>query len=109
MEKMVEPPPSEGGEATITAMSALAAVGQYLSTNTAKSTFLHNTGLVVIPLLFCLLIVSIIFPKETACCCAFSTMSYVKDDSFIWLPSNVLASYLAFCCLYIYFQFSLWV
>ena len=36
---MVEPPPSEGGEATITAMSALAAVGQYLSTNSAKSTF----------------------------------------------------------------------
>ena len=47
MEKMVEPPPSEGGEATITAMSALVAVGQYLSTNSAKSTFLHNTGLVV--------------------------------------------------------------
>ena len=47
MEKMVEPPPSEGGEATITAMSALAAVGQYLSTNSAKSTFLRNTGLVV--------------------------------------------------------------
>ena len=44
---MVEPPPSEGGEATITAMSALAAVGQYLSTNSAKSTVLHNTGLVV--------------------------------------------------------------
>ena len=44
---MVEPPPSEGGEATITAMSALAIVGQYLSTNSAKSTFLHNTGLVV--------------------------------------------------------------
>ena len=44
---MVEPPPSEGGEATITAMSALAAVGQYMSTNNAKSTFLHNTGLVV--------------------------------------------------------------
>ena len=44
---MVEPPPSEGGEATITAMSALAAVGQYLSTNSAKSTFLRNTGLVV--------------------------------------------------------------
>ena len=44
---MVEPQPSEGGEATITAMSALAAVGQYLSTNSAKSTFLHNTGLVV--------------------------------------------------------------
>ena len=47
MEKMVEPPPSEGGEATITAMSALAIVGQYLSTNSAKSTFLRNTGLVV--------------------------------------------------------------
>ena len=44
---MVEPPPSEGGEATITAMSALAAVGQYLSTNSAKSTFLCNTRLVV--------------------------------------------------------------
>ena len=44
---MVEPPPCEGGEATITAMSALAVVGQYLSTNSAKSTFLHNTGLVV--------------------------------------------------------------
>ena len=44
---MVEPPPSESGEATITAMSALAAVGQYLSTNSSKSTFLCNTGLVV--------------------------------------------------------------
>ena len=44
---MVELPPSEGGEATITAMSALVAVGQYLSTNSAKSTFLRNTGLVV--------------------------------------------------------------
>ena len=44
---MVEQPPFEGGEATITAMSPLAAVGQYLSTNSAKSTFLHNTGLVV--------------------------------------------------------------
>ena len=44
---MVELPPSEGGEATITAMSALAAVGQYLSTNSAKSMFLHNGGLVV--------------------------------------------------------------
>ena len=44
---MVEPPPSEGDEATITAMSPLAAVGQYLSTNSAKSTFLRNTGLVV--------------------------------------------------------------
>ena len=47
MKKMVEPPPSEGGEATITAMSSLAVVGQYLSTNSAKSTFLHNTRLVV--------------------------------------------------------------
>ena len=44
---MVEQPLSEGGEATITAMSTLAAVGQYLSTNSAKSTFLCNTGLVV--------------------------------------------------------------
>ena len=44
---MVEPPASEGGEATITAMSALAAVGQYLSTNSAKSMFLRNTGFVV--------------------------------------------------------------
>ena len=44
---MVEPPPSEGGEVTITATSALAAVGQYLSTNSAKSTFPGNTGLVV--------------------------------------------------------------
>ena len=43
----MEPPPSVGGKATITAMSALAAVGQYLSTNSAKSTFLRNTGLVV--------------------------------------------------------------
>ena len=43
---MVEPPPSKGGEATIIAMSALAAVG-YLSTNSAKRTFLRNTGLVV--------------------------------------------------------------
>src|SRR5215216_2183134 len=47
MEKIVEPPPSEGDEATITAMSPLAAVGQYMSTNSAKSTFLRNTGLVV--------------------------------------------------------------
>ena len=44
---MVEPPPSKGGEATIAAMSTLVAVGQYLSTNSAKSTFLRNTGLVV--------------------------------------------------------------
>jgi len=44
---MVEPPPSEGDEATITAMPPLPAVGQYLSTNSTKSAFLHNTGLVV--------------------------------------------------------------
>lgn len=44
---MVEPPPSEGDEATITAMSPLAAVGQYLSTNSDKITFLRNIGLVV--------------------------------------------------------------
>ena len=44
---MVEPPPSEGDEATITAMSPLAAVGRYLSTKSAKSTFLRNIGLVV--------------------------------------------------------------
>ena len=44
---MVESPPSGGDEATITAMSPLAAVGQYLSTNSAKSTSLCNTGLVV--------------------------------------------------------------
>ena len=43
---MVEPPPSEGDEETITAMSPLAAMGQYLSTNSAKSTFQRNTGLV---------------------------------------------------------------
>ena len=43
----MKPPPSEGGEATITAMSALTAVGQYLSTNSAKRTFLRNTELVV--------------------------------------------------------------
>ena len=47
---MVEPPPSEGGEATITAMLALAAVDQYLSTNSAKRTFQHKTGLVVKPI-----------------------------------------------------------
>ena len=44
---MVEPPPSEGDEATITAMSPLATVGQYLSTNSAKSMFMRNIGLVV--------------------------------------------------------------
>ena len=44
---MVEPPPSEGDEATIIAMSPLAAVGLYMSTNSAKSMFLRNTRLVV--------------------------------------------------------------
>ena len=44
---MVELPTSEGDEATITAMSDLAAVGQYLSTNSAKTTFLRNNWLVV--------------------------------------------------------------
>ena len=47
MEKLVEPPPSEGDEATITTMSPLVAVVQYMSTNSAKSTFVGNTGLVV--------------------------------------------------------------
>ena len=47
MGQMVEPPPSEGDEATITAMSPVAAVGQYLSTKSAKSMFLRNIGLVV--------------------------------------------------------------
>ena len=47
MEQMVEPSPSKGGEATITAMSVLATVGQYMFTNSAKSTFVCNTGLVV--------------------------------------------------------------
>ena len=46
MEQMVELPPPRGDEATITAMSPLVAVGQYLSTNSAKSMFLRNTGLV---------------------------------------------------------------
>ena len=44
---MVESPPSEGDEATIGTMSPLAAVRQYLSTNSQKSTFLRNSGLVV--------------------------------------------------------------
>ena len=44
---MAELPPSEGDEATITATSPLAAMGQHLSTNSAKSMFLRNTGLVV--------------------------------------------------------------
>lgn len=47
MEQVIEQPqPLEGDEATGT-MSPLAAVCQYLSTNSAKSTFLRNSGLVV--------------------------------------------------------------
>jgi hypothetical protein len=48
MEQMIEQPqPTEGDEATTGTMSPLAAVHQYLSTNSAKSTFLRNSGLVV--------------------------------------------------------------
>ena len=48
MEQMIEQPqPPEGDEATTGTMSPLAAVCQYLSTNSAKSTFLRNSGLVV--------------------------------------------------------------
>ena len=48
MEQMIEQPqPPEGDEATTGTMSPLAAVHQYLSTNSAKSTFLRNSGLVV--------------------------------------------------------------
>ena len=48
MEQMIEQPqPPEGDEATTGTMSPLAAVRQYLSTNSAKSTFLRNSGLVV--------------------------------------------------------------
>ena len=48
MEQMIEPPqPPEGDEATTGTMSPLAVVRQYLSTNSAKSTFLRNSGLVV--------------------------------------------------------------
>ena len=48
MEQMIEQPqPPEGDEATIGTMSPLAAVRQYLSTNSAKSTFLRHFGLVV--------------------------------------------------------------
>ena len=42
-----QPQPPEGNEATTGTMSPLAAVRQYLSTNSAKSTFLRNSGLVV--------------------------------------------------------------
>ena len=48
MEKMIEQPqPPEGDEATTGTMSPLAAVRQYVSTNSAKITFLRNYGLVV--------------------------------------------------------------
>ncbi len=48
MEQMIEQPqPPESDEATTCTMSPLAAVRQYLSTNSAKSTFLRNSGLVV--------------------------------------------------------------
>ena len=48
MEQMIEQPqPPEGDEATTSTMSPLAAVRQYLSTNSAKITFLLNSGLVV--------------------------------------------------------------
>ena len=48
MEQMIEQPqPPEGDEATTCTMSPLDAVRQYLSTNSAKSTFLCNSGLVV--------------------------------------------------------------
>ena len=48
MEQMIEQPqPPEGDEATTGTMPPLAAVRQYLSTNSAKSTFLRNSGLVV--------------------------------------------------------------
>ena len=48
MEQMIEQPqPPEGDEATTGTMSPLAAVHQYLSTNSAKSIFLRNSGLVV--------------------------------------------------------------
>ena len=42
-----QPQPPEGDEATTCTMSPLVAVRQYLSTNSAKSTFLRNSGLVV--------------------------------------------------------------
>ena len=48
MEQMIEQPqPPEGDEATTGTMSPLVVVRQYLSTNSAKSTFLRNSGLVV--------------------------------------------------------------
>jgi hypothetical protein len=48
MEQMIQQPqPPEGDEATTGTMSPLVVVCQYLSTNSAKSTFLSNSGLVV--------------------------------------------------------------
>ena len=48
MEQMIEQPqPPEGDKATTGTMSPLAVVRQYLSTNSAKSTFLCNFGLAV--------------------------------------------------------------
>ena len=48
MEEMIEQPqPPEGDEDTIGTMSPLDVVRQYPSTNSAKSTFLRNSGLVV--------------------------------------------------------------
>ena len=48
MEEMIEQPqPPEGDEATTGTMPPLAAVREYLSTNSANSTFLRNSGLVV--------------------------------------------------------------
>ena len=48
MEQMIEQPqPPEGDEATTGTMSPLAVVPQYLSTNSAKSTFMRNSVLVV--------------------------------------------------------------
>ena len=47
MEQMTEQPqPPEGDEATKGTMSPLAALRQYLSTNSAKITFMRNSGLV---------------------------------------------------------------
>ena len=48
MEQIIEQPqPPEGDEAITGTMSPLAAMHKYLSTNSAKSTFLRNSGLVV--------------------------------------------------------------
>ena len=50
--KIEQPQPPEGDEATTGTMSPLAAMRQYLSTNSAKSTFLRNSRLVVKVTLF---------------------------------------------------------